>query len=91
MTWQLIRLDGSQTDAWLLSPEAQKYLGYAGGDEGFAIYLKCCDARCIKATGISIFDIADYMWRDCYEGDVPPAEAVLEALKGDDMLGGMFE
>jgi hypothetical protein len=70
----------------------QQYLRYAGGDRGFAAWLLVADAICTRRLGVSIFDIADWAWRDAYDAGQTPGEALREALHADDtfamLLGG---
>jgi|GEM_PF-5348853 len=63
-----------------------RYLDYAHGERGFAGWLLVADALCRHRTGVSIFDLADWAWRDAYDSGEPPGAAVREALRGDDTL-----
>jgi hypothetical protein len=69
-----------------------RYLSYAGGDRGFAGWLLIADALCMRRVAVSLFDLADWAWRDAYDTGTPPGEAVREALRADDtctaLLGG---
>lgn len=53
-------------------------------DLGFYGYLRVCNSRCIGLTGVSIFDLADATWRNWYDEQVPPEEAVSQALLDSD-------
>ncbi len=61
-----------------------RYLGHAGGDQGFAAWLLVADALCLRRVGVSIFDLADWAWRNAYDAGEPPGAAVREALRADD-------
>lgn len=51
---------------------------------GFYGYLRVCNSRCVELTGVSIFDLADAAWRNWYDEQTPPEEAVSSALLGSD-------
>ena len=53
-------------------------------DLGFYGYLRVCNSRCIGLTRVSIFDLADATWRDWYDEQVPPEQAVSQTLLGSD-------
>ena len=61
-----------------------RYLDYARGERGFAGWLLVADALCRRRVGVSIFDLADWAWRDAYDTGEPPGAAVREALRVDD-------
>jgi hypothetical protein len=63
---------------------------YSNGDPYFALYLHIADRKCGNAVGLSIFDLADYLWYDAYENGTTPSRAVREALEGDDTFASMF-
>jgi hypothetical protein len=71
-------------DAVLDSEHGSRYLTHAGGDRGYAAWLLVADRICIRRIGLSIFDLSDWMWRDAYDGDQPPADAVRDAINADD-------
>jgi hypothetical protein len=79
-------------DAVLDSEHGKHYLTHAGGDRGFAAWLLVADRICLRRVGVSIFDLSDWMWRDAYDGDQRPTDAVRDALRADDtfatLLGG---
>jgi hypothetical protein len=79
-------------DALLDTEHGVHYLRYAGGDRGFTDWLLVADRRCVRSFGVSIFDQSDWMWRDAYDGDQSPADAVRDAVEADDRfstrLGG---
>ncbi len=74
------------------SERGERYPTEAGDDRGFAAWLLVADAVCTRCLGLSIFDIADWGWRDAYESGMTPGEALREALYADDtfatLLGG---
>lgn len=77
--------------AVLDSERGHQYVGYAHGDRGFAAWLLVADVICIRRYSVSIFDIADWAWRDAFDSDEKPGEALREALQADDtfaMFGG---
>jgi hypothetical protein len=61
-----------------------RYLSYADGDRGFAAWLLVADALCTRRVGVSIFDLADWAWRDAYDTGETPGAAVRDALRADD-------
>jgi hypothetical protein len=60
-----------------------EHLAYARGDRDFAVWLYIADRGCRSRTGVSIFDLADFCWRDQYDDDATPKEAVREALAAE--------
>lgn len=57
-----------------------RYVRYAGGDRGFALWLLMVD----RAIGfLSHRDLADWHWRDAYDDGVSPREAAEEAVHAD--------
>ena len=60
---------------------------YADGDHGFAAWLLVADLTCARRHQLSIFDLADWTWRDAYDGGIQPAAALHDALNNDDTLG----
>ncbi|MEJ3741798.1 hypothetical protein WEI85_00650 [Actinomycetes bacterium KLBMP 9797] len=82
----------AKISAALDTERGQQYLRTADGDQGFAAWLLVADVTCLRRFGMSIFDIADWAWRDAYDDDQPPATALRDALEADDMgallLGG---
>jgi hypothetical protein len=50
---------------------------------GFYGYLRTCNLLCLAKSGVSIFDLSDVTWRDWYDEQKPPSEAVEEALEED--------
>jgi hypothetical protein len=48
---------------------------------GFYGYLRVCDAVCTERTGVSIMDLADADWRNFYDEQLSPHEAVTQQLK----------
>ena len=47
---------------------------------GFYGYLRAANAMCLQKAGMSIFDLGDAPWRDAYDTQRPPQEAVDEVL-----------
>ena len=52
-----------------------------------ADWLLVADVTCIRRLGVSIFDIADWAWRDAYDCGENPGEALRAALQADDTFG----
>jgi hypothetical protein len=48
---------------------------------GFYGYLRACNLLCLARSGMSIFDLSDVTWRDCYDDQKPPAEEVDDVLE----------
>jgi len=46
----------------------------------FRDWLVAVDKRFIGLAGLSILDLADYLWRDAYENGLSPDAAILDAL-----------
>jgi len=77
-------------DRVLGSEDGQRYLVHAGADRDFAGWLLVADALCIRRVRVSIFDIADWAWRDAYDDGMKPGDALREALRADDTFASMF-
>jgi hypothetical protein len=73
-------------NAVLDSSRGQAYLRYAYGDRGFAAWLLVADTIRARRLGASIFDIADWSWRDAYDAGQQPGAAVRDALEADDTV-----
>lgn len=56
----------------------------------FEIYLALVDHIMGKTVGVTHRDIADWNWFDAFEGEVPPREAIQDALAEDDTYGVLF-
>lgn len=56
----------------------------------FEIYLAIVDFMMGKTVGVTHRDIADWAWYDAFEDEVPPKDAVLEALQSDDVYSSLF-
>lgn len=69
----------------------RNWLDMAHGDESFALWLVMADSRCSRLIGLGIFDIEDYTWADEYEAGSSPSEAVVEALRSDDLYSSLFD
>jgi hypothetical protein len=94
MTW-LDEKDQTQVEEMLARFRAPEFdQGYvedcAGGDERFALWLRLVDKRMIGSVGVSHRDIADWTWRDAYDGGQSPSSAALDALSEDDTYAVMF-
>lgn len=68
----------------------RRYLHYADGSVALAAWLLVADRTCIRRVGLSIFDLSDWMWRDAYDGDQPPADAVADAIRADDTFSTLL-
>jgi hypothetical protein len=55
---------------------------------GFYGYLRVCNSLCLAKAGLSVFDLADATWRDWYDDQLPPQEAVDEVLADNDFPFG---
>ncbi|MEH1124789.1 hypothetical protein [Micromonospora sp. CPCC 206061] len=82
MAWIDIIDDNSRAkiDAKLTERGAE-HLRYANGDREFAAFLLVADALAYKHFGLSIFDLPDYCWRDAYDDEMTPAQALHVALE----------
>jgi hypothetical protein len=52
----------------------------------FEEYMAECDRVLIGMLGVATDDLADWSWRDAYNDEMPPAEAVRESLENDGTL-----
>jgi hypothetical protein len=68
-----------------------QYLAYAHGDRGFAGWLLVADALCRRRVGVSIFDLADWAWRDAYDAGEPPGAAVRQTIRADDTVAALLD
>ncbi len=73
--------------AVLDSQRGQDCRHYADGDRGFAAWLLVADVTCTRGLGVSLFDIADWAWRDAYDAGMTPGAALREAVHADDTFG----
>jgi len=55
---------------------------------GFYGYLRVANAMCLQKAGMSIFDLGDAPWRDAYDNQRPPQEAVEEVLAEEGFPSG---
>lgn len=83
-------LDRLRRNAGDHEPIATQAMQYARGDEHFALYLAMCARKCQRAIGVTIWDLADCLWRDWYDDGLPPREAVLECIERDDTFSVLF-
>jgi hypothetical protein len=70
--------------AQLDSERGREFLRHSSGDEGFAAWLLVTDVICTRELGLSIFDLADWTWRDAYDSGATPGSALQDALAADD-------
>lgn len=56
------------------------WIEWAGGDREFALWLIYCDKRVTRAVGLGLRDMEDWLWRDAYDNNVTPANAVIDAF-----------
>ena len=75
--------------AVLDAERGREYLRYASGDRSFAAWLLVADAICTRWVVVSIFDIADWAWRDAYDSGQKPGAAVRDALRADDTFSAL--
>ncbi|MBI1758160.1 MAG: hypothetical protein HYR62_02895 [Actinobacteria bacterium] len=91
MTWweDLPEARRNKLTALLDSDRARACRDRAGGDVGFAAWLLVAEATCRRQYMVSIFDLADWCWRDAYDDNMPPADALQEAIESDDLPWGL--
>ena len=58
----------------------RNWLEEGGGEPDFAIYMFLANRYLMRSVGLGFDDIEDYLWRDAFDGDVPPREAARLAL-----------
>lgn len=58
---------------------------YAMGDERFALYLATADRWMTRRFMVGLSDLADWHWRDAYDGGQSPQEAVRECMSEDEI------
>jgi len=46
----------------------------------FNAWMKEVDKLCTKIVGFSVHDLEDYRWRDSYEDELEPSEALFDFL-----------
>jgi hypothetical protein len=51
-------------------------------------YLRVCNSLCLAKSGVSIFDLADTNWRNAYDDQRSPHEAVDELLAEEGFTAG---
>ena len=78
-------IPGHVRDAVLASFEADgdEHRTYAGDDREFAVWLYVTDRSCRARIGVSIFDLADFCWRDHFDDGATPKEALSAALAAE--------
>lgn len=68
-------------------PTGRQIASIAGGpddlDHDFALWLMAANRRCEQKTTVSIFDLADFDWRECFDNDLTPDEALQDALEAE--------
>jgi hypothetical protein len=57
-------------------PANKSVVNYAGEDKRFALWLYLTDKRCLTQLGVGIFDLEDWHWRDAYDSNSSPKEAL---------------
>jgi len=60
---------------------------YTAGHLGFHGYMRAVDALLHRRLGIGVFDLPDRCWRDAYEDEVSPNDAVAECLEEEGWRG----
>lgn len=68
-------------------PTTKAAKDYCGGDERFGLWLLLCSLVCARKTGVTIFDLEDFMWRDEYEAGASPKSATRSALAASEVFG----
>ncbi|AOX18652.1 hypothetical protein [Kozakia baliensis] len=61
---------------------------YTAGHLGFHGYMRAVDALLQRRAGVGVFDLPDRCWRDAYDDEIPPQEAVAECLEEEGWPGG---
>ena len=61
-------------------PAAEALFSYCGQDMRFALWLSLANKRVRRLTGVGVFDLEDWRWRDTYDAGESPKEAVAEFL-----------
>lgn len=84
-TWFASLAPDDQRDAIerLNTPQGRAALDYAGGGQAnvaFAAFLAEADCLSFERYGLSIFDLPDYLWRDAYDNEMSPMEALADAI-----------
>jgi len=64
-------------------PRGKAVADYAGDDPEFRLWLLRVDAACGKRLQLSMFDLADFCWRDEYDADAAPREALSAAIAAE--------
>lgn len=70
----------------MASRTKDEFLEYAGGDQAFATWLEAVDESFMEKTGglgLGIFDMADYNWRDSFDGDIDPSDAADDFIESE--------
>ena len=73
-------LTNSREKGWVFGGQHWLDEMNADGDETFAVYLILCNKHMIRRVGLGINDVEDYVWRDSFDADIKPADAVQAAL-----------
>jgi hypothetical protein len=60
---------------------------YAGGDMHFALWLSLVNKRCTTVTGLGVFDLEDWRWRDAYDSGASPKDALEDFMVETDLFG----
>ncbi|MEV6925502.1 hypothetical protein AB0M46_13530 [Dactylosporangium sp. NPDC051485] len=84
MSWiDTLTEDKQQQLFALLDSRGAEHLKYADNDRKFAAWLYMADYGCRRRAGVSIFDLADFCWRDQYDDEADPREALRAALAAE--------
>ncbi|WP_367139320.1 hypothetical protein [Saccharothrix sp. HUAS TT1] len=62
-------------------PENDSLRRYAGDDVDFGIWLLVVDGACRRRLTVGIFDLPDRLWRDWYDDDMTPVQALRTLLE----------
>lgn len=81
MSWIASQTDSAAEELRqvLASPQASHVRDYAGADPDFGCWLLACEQHCRLNYRVSIFDLPDIAWRDLYDDESTPVEAVRES------------
>jgi hypothetical protein len=61
----------------------EEHLQHADGDRDYAGFLLVADEICRRKVGLSIYDLADFCWRDAYDNGMAPGGALRDALTAE--------
>ncbi|CAM3437447.1 hypothetical protein [Tsukamurella hominis] len=70
-----------------LAASAPEYIAkQAGGDVRFALWLHLVDRQLRRLVGVGHADLVDCTWRDWFDSELSPREAVEQASEYDELL-----